>query len=171
MLVADYTFTADDITAFTLHYLRRSPVHRRQYNRRWIFWIVWAVVIAGGAYLLRPDSPAWAVLGAVGLTFVALYPVFYRSQLAKETGQYADESTLGDRFRLTLTDEGLRKACDDEELFIRWRAMKGAVVAPEHTFILFHKGGVLILPKQGFQRAEDYVAVRDFVVGKVGTAA
>lgn len=171
MLEVKYRITADDLAAYSLYVLRRSPTSRRNFFSGWASWLLMAVLVSAGAYLLNPDSPVWVLLGAGGLTVVGLFPFVYRSSVRNSLSRHAGELACDEKLTLTLTDEGLRKTTEDEELFIRWRAVKELAVQPEHAYLLMHKGGVVILPQRGFERAEDYAAVRDLVLSKVGTSS
>ena len=72
------------------------------------------------------------------------------------------------RLRLVLTDQTLTEWTSEGASVAYWRDMHGVEVAGDYTFVYVTPNSVAIIPRHGFDRDEDYAAVRDFAVAKLG---
>lgn len=82
---------------------------------------------------------------------------------------FREQGTRGvvGRITLVLTDEKLTYRTETVESVARWGDMKGVEVVGECTYIWVSGLQAAIIPRHGFEREEDYVAVRDFALAKL----
>ena len=167
-----YTTTIDDYVAYSMHALKRSP------SMKWRLALGWVLIPLGcwvGAALLASGDPALAAgLAAGGAACAVIAPPVQRASIASAVRAYAhDLGTRGviGRITLVLEDDTLTERTESVQSVARWRDMQGVEVVGDCTYI--HVTGLLaaIVPRRGFERPEDYEAVRDFAVAKLGKSA
>jgi hypothetical protein len=167
-----YTTTLDDYVAFNLHTLKHSS------SMKWRFRLGWALVPLGcliAVILLASKKPGLALaLAAGGVVYAIVYPLLYPGWAARTVGAYARDlgarGVIG-RMTLILTDDSLTERTDTVESVARWQDMKGVDVLADCTYIYITGLSAAIIPRHGFERVEEYEAVRDFAVAKLGTTA
>jgi hypothetical protein len=168
----NYTTTLDDYVAFNLHTLKRSP------SMKWRFGIGWVLLPLGcwmAAAQSASSNPELAVVLATGgLVYAIAYPFVYRAWVGRAIRAYAQD--LGDRgvigrITLVLTEESLTERTEAVQSVARWRDMKGVAVVGDCTYIYVTGLLTAIIPRHGFEREEDYEAVREFAVAKLGKPA
>lgn len=169
MLEVTYTTSADGLMALNMYLVKRSPSQRRRLVIGWV--MAPALVLSTAALMNTANAPPGIVLGVVvgGLLLAVAYPVIYflaiRLQLR---GQIKERAGPFGRTTLALTDEGVRVRSPAAETAARWETMKEAVEDGDHTYIFLTGLAAVIIPRRGFERAEDYEAVRDFALAKLG---
>jgi hypothetical protein len=164
-----YTTTIDDYVTFSLHTLTRSP------SMKWRFSISWILLPLGcwiWAALLANDNPELAAMLAIGgVAYAIVYPFVHRVYVNRAVRAYAqDLGTRGVIGRITLVfaDDTLTERTESVQSVARWRDMKGVEVVGDCTYVYVTGLLATIIPRHGFERAEDYDAVREFAVAKLG---
>jgi hypothetical protein len=170
MMEVTYTTTLDDYIAWNMHMFKRSSSMRRRYLLGWatipIGCATMAIVLAELALL-----PAIA-FGLIGVLHAVLYPFLYRYQVESAIEAYANEhSSRGviGRTTLILTEDTLTEQTASVRSVVRWQDMKGVEEVGDCTYIYITGLLAAIVPRRGFERAEDYEALRDFAIAKLGT--
>ncbi|MFO0928355.1 MAG: YcxB family protein [Gemmataceae bacterium] len=164
-----FTTTVDDHVAYQLHVLKRSRFIRRQ---QYLGWLVPPGVFSLLAFLLLFVEPVVAVIAlAVSAVWLLLFPFCQRACQRHALRSFIREiqgREKNDHTSLVLTDERLSDQTGVVQILVRWQDMKGVEVVGDNTYI--HLTGTLgiLIPRRGFERAEDYEAVRDFAVAKLG---
>ena len=167
-----YTTTLDDYVAFGVHALKRSP------SMKWRTGFGWALVPLAcwlWASLLVATTPATAVVLAIGgLAYAALYPLAHRAWVSSAIRAYARDlgarGVVG-RITLVLADDTMTERTESVQSVARWQDMKGAEVVDDRTYVYVTGLLAAVIPRRGFERAEDYEAVRDFVLAKLARPA
>jgi hypothetical protein len=164
-----YTTTLDDYVAYSLHTLKRSPSMKLR------FALAWALLPIGcwfgAALLVGSNSPAAAMLAAGGAAYAIIYPFVHWAWTASAVRAYAQDlgarGVIG-RITLILADDTLTERTESVQSVACWRDMKGVEVIGDCTYIYVTGLLAAIIPRHGFERPEDYEAVRDFAVAKLG---
>jgi hypothetical protein len=163
-----YTTTLDDYVALSLHVMKRSPSMR---SRFWLGWTLLTLAfLIGAAFLVTINPVGAAVLSVLAVAYAISYPFVHRAWVASAVRAYAEDlGTRGviGRITLILTDETLTERTASVESVARWRDMVGVEVVGDCTYIYVTGLLAAIIPRHGFEREEDYEAVRDFVLAKL----
>ena len=167
-----YTTTLDDYVACSLHSLKRSP------SMKWRLALGWVLGPLGcwiGAALMVGVNPAIAaVLAVSGVVCAVIVPSFQRASIASAVRAYAQDlgaSGVIGRITLVLDDDTLTERTESVQSVAHWRTMRGVEVVGDCTYIYVTGLLAAIMPRRGFERPEDYEAVRDFAVTKLGKPA
>jgi hypothetical protein len=163
-----YTTTLDDYVAYSVHMLKRSP------SMKWQFAVGWAVLPVGcwllAAILASRPGPAVASLAFAGVAYAVVYPLGYRKWVGASVRAYAQDlgarGVIG-RITLVLDEDTLTERTEAVQSIARWRDMKGMEVVGDCTYIYVTGLLAAIIPKHGFERPEDYEAVRDFALARL----
>ena len=163
-----YTTTLDDYVAFSMHMLKRSP------TMRWRVGLSWTVIPVAcwiSALLLVSTVPAAAAtLAFGGLAYAGMYPLIQHAWVTSTIRAYAKDvgvrGVIG-RTTLVLADDTLTERAEAVQSVARWQDMKGVEVVGDCTYIYVTGLLAAIVPRQGFERDEDYEAVRDFALAKL----
>lgn len=165
-----YRRTLDDLVAHSLHSLRRSDSVRSRYFAEWIGVPMTCIalgLLAAGEHLQM--LAIWLV--GWGVVYAFLHPFLYRYRVARAIRQHYLETGSGaDReISLTLTEDTLVEWVDGVESVARWDSMRGVEVVGDRTYIYVTGMLSAIVPRHGFEREEEYEAVRDFALRKLET--
>lgn len=167
-----YATTIDDYVAYNMHALKRSP------SMKWRLALGWVLVPLGcwiGAALMVSGDPAIAAALAIsGVAYAVTGPFVQRAWIASAVRAYARDlgaSGVIGRITLVLDDDTLTERTESVQSVARWRDMKGVEVVGDCTYIYVTGLLAAIVPRHGFERPEDYEAVRDFAVAKLGRPA
>lgn len=169
LLEVAYTTALKDVVACTLRIQQSSPTFKRQYVVGWV-----VVPVAGlVAAVLVFFFVHWLFVAPILVlaTYYAIfYPLMHRRGAERSVRRYLQE--LGTRglvghVTLLLTDETLTYRTETVESVARWADMKGVKVVEDCTYILLSGLQVAVIPRHGFEREEDYAAVRDFVADRL----
>lgn len=167
-----YTTTMDDFIDAMVHVRRNMPFMRRVRQL-----IVVLFVFGGGLWtlILFAESPAEALfVGLLTVVFVAVFPQFHRiterSHVGKQIKAMGARGLFG-QSTLVLTEESLIEQTETIRLEVRWQDMNRVEIVGDNTYIYLTGMSMVIIPRHGFERDDDYIAVRDFVIGKLGKSA
>ncbi|AMV23788.1 hypothetical protein VT84_05205 [Gemmata sp. SH-PL17] len=168
-----YTTTLDDYAAFNVHAMKRSSLIR------WRFGLSWAVppVVLLACAAMRVDTGSYDVATiqiAVGGAYTLCYPFIYRAWVGWSVRAFARDlgsrGVIG-RINLVLTDDLLIERTESVQTAVRWEDMLGVEVIGECVYIYVTGLSGAIVPRHGFEREEDYEAVRDFALKKLAKPA
>lgn len=169
MLAVTYTTTVDDGLVLEMY----SKVRSLTFWRRVAFDVAKrAVGVAIGIALLlwynvRPEMFVGLVVVII-LLAVVVYPAylvrFYRREARARLMTWA---AMFGPTSLTLTDDGLTLRSPVAEESARWETMKMVVAKRDYTYIFLTPAKAVLIPRRGFEREEDYAAVRDFALAKL----
>jgi hypothetical protein len=111
-----------------------------------------------------------ALLFVGGAVYAIVYPFVHRVWIASAVRAYTQD--LGSRgiigrITLVLEEDTLTERTELVQTVARWRDMKGVEVVGDCTYIYVTGMLAAIIPRHGFERPEDYEAVREFAVAKV----
>jgi hypothetical protein len=164
-----YTTTMDDLIDAMVHVRRTMPFLRRMNQL-----IVGMIIVGGGLWtlILFAESPTAALfVGLLTIVFVAAYPQFHRvterRHVGKQINAMGAHGLIG-RITLVLTDESLTEQTETVRSEVRWQDMNRVEVVGDITYIFLTGMSMAIIPRHGFERDEDYMAVRDFAIAKLG---
>jgi hypothetical protein len=164
-----YTTTLDDYVAFSLHTFKRSPSMKRRFVAAWVLVPLAFLLLA--AMVWGSDRFVAFSLAAGGVGAAILHPFLYRKNLERAVRAYAQDlgarGVIG-RITLVLTDESLTERTETTQSVARWQDMKGVEVVGDCTYIWVTGITAAIIPRHCFEREEDYEAVREFAVAKLG---
>jgi hypothetical protein len=169
-----YTTTVDDYVAFALHLWRKSKVGRGSYLVNWLLLPVLGLLGPAAVVASNGLSVGAAVCAGGALLYAAIFPACYRLLYANYIRAYAKK--LGTRgvigpIRLILSEESLVEITEKTRSETRWRDIEGIEEADGYTFILVTGMTAAILPRQGFEREDDYRRVRDFARARIRDGA
>jgi hypothetical protein len=167
-----YTTTLDDYVAFSMHTLKRSP------SMKWRVGLGWALIPLGcwlwAALLINTVPAAAAILAFGGVAYAVIYPLGHHAWVSSAIRAYAQDlgarGVIG-RITLVLADDTLTERTESVQSVARWQDMKGVEVVGDCTYIYVTGMLAAIIPRHGFERAEDYEAVRDFALAKLAKPA
>jgi hypothetical protein len=163
-----YTTTLDDYVKFSMHTLMRSP------SMKWRLALGWILLPVGSwmwAALIAKTYPTEALmLASGGALFFVVYPFFQRAWIRSSVRAYAKD--LGARgvighITLLLEDDTLTESTDSVRSTARWKDMKGIKEVGDCTYIYVTGLLTAIIPRHGFDRVEDYEAVKEFAFAKL----
>lgn len=141
----------------------------------WVFALPLSVLFA----VFESKHRLVGILGVgVVLVVIVMYPVMRwlrpRSPGKREFTEHYQSVARGMRERgelgritLALTNQTLTERTTAGASVVRWRDMPGMEVAGDYTFIQVTSELFAIIPRHGFDREEDYAAVRDFALAKL----
>ena len=72
------------------------------------------------------------------------------------------------RITLVLTEESMIERTETVVSASRWQDMKGAELVGDCVYVYVTGLSAAIIPRHGFEREEDYDAVKEFVMRKLG---
>jgi hypothetical protein len=165
---ATYTTTLDDLFALNMFILGRSPSIRRRLAFGWATLAFGFGLVVLMAYLGNAPLHVLVALGVSGALLVALFPFLLRWSMRRSIRAQLRERGDGVGLTtLTLSDDSVRVKSPVAETVARWNAIKEVVEDDSRTFLLLAGGSAAIIPRRGFERAEEYDAVRDFALAKL----
>ena len=164
-----YTTTIDDLVDAMVHFRRNMPFLRR------VNQLLVAMIIVGGSlwtFIVFERSPAAAIcVGLLTVASLAAYPRIHRVTEKRHVGRLIKamgaRGLIG-RITLILTDESLTEQTETVRSVARWQDMNRVEAVGDCTYIYLTGMSMAIIPRHGFERDEDYTAVRAFVMGKLG---
>jgi YcxB-like protein len=163
-----YTTTIDDYVAWNMHSLKRSKSMTLRFVLNWVMPPLLCGIVA---VVLGEGYPLLAVLLAIsGVLYAVSYPFVYHAMVSSAVRAYAqDLGTQGviGRLTLILEEDTLTERTKSVQSVARWRDMKGMEVVGDCTYIYVTGLLAAIIPRHGFERPEEYEAVRDFALGKL----
>ncbi len=167
-----YTTTVDDYVAYNMHAIKRSPSLKRRLVLGWLFVPLWCWI--GAALLFDGNPTPAAVLAAAGVVYAVIHPFVQRASITSAFRAYAQDlgvqGVIG-RIHLTLENDTFTERTELVQSVARWRDMRGVEVVGDCTYIYVTGLLAAIVPRRGFENPEDYDAVRDFAVAKLGKHA
>lgn len=170
-LQVPYTTALDDYVAFNRHVFRKSRTMWVAFVLGWLLIPIIALAIAVGL-VLSPDLWLFGLCAAAfGLLYGAIYPPIYYWWLDWFIRSFARQ--LGTRgmlgqITLILTDESLTEITETTRSEVRWENVHGVDVVGDYTFIFITGISAAILPVHGFAVRNDYEAVRELAISRVG---
>jgi len=169
MLEVTFNTTLNDLVAYTLRAQQRSPGFRRQYVIGWV--VLPLVCLVASVLALVFAHWIFAVpLTAFAFFYALLYPSTHRRGAARSVRrllQGVDTRGMFGRVTLALADETITHRTETTEIVACWEDMKGVEVVGERTYIWLNGLQAAVVPRRGFERVEDYAAVRDFALAKL----
>lgn len=164
-----YTTTVDDYVAWCMHNRKRSPTQKWLYRTGWLLIPLGCFIRAATLFAQAVPSAAitWALAGVI---YTVIYPLFIRWSIRAYAQDQGTRGVIG-RITLVLTDDTLTERTESVQSVVRWQDMAGVDVVAERTYIYVTGMLAAIIPQHGFERAEDYMAVRDFAVAKLAGQA
>ena len=167
-----YTTTLDDYVAYSLHTLKRSS------SMKWRIGMCWALpplaCLIASVLLVGSDPIVPVMVAAGGAAYAIIYPFAHRAWVGQAIRAYAQDlgaqGVIG-RITLILTNESMTERTETVQSVARWQDMKGMEVVGDCTYIYVTGLLTAIIPRHGFERKEDYDAVLQFAVQKLGQPA
>lgn len=166
LLEVTYTSKLSDLVECSMQYLKRSPVARRQFAvAMTIIPVAW-IALAGLVFACVHWVVACSVV-AIGVLHTTLYPVIHRRDAERRIRQHL--KSMGTRgvtgpITLTLTADRLTYRTETTTTTVRWRDMEGVRDLGDSTYIVVSGMQAAIIPRRGFERGDEYDAVRDLAL-------
>jgi YcxB-like protein len=159
----------NDYIAYNLHGIKRSP------SMKWRLAIGWAIIPCacwiGAALLAKSHSDLAFMLAIGGVMYAFVFPFVQQAWISSSVRGFAQDlgtSGMIGRITLILEDDTFTEQTDTVQSIARWQDMKGVEVVGDCTYIYVTGLLTAIVPRHGFEKAEDYEAVRDFAIAKLG---
>ena len=165
----DYVTTVEDGVRLA-EYLWWQPLPVRA-NYHFYLWAPVAV-LCGAAVRGTPfiGWPATILLLSLAAGYAACYPLVRRTLRRRRTRAaselLAEKGVIG-HITLELTKDTLTERTAAGVSVARWKEMIGVEVVGDCTYIFVSPTETAVIPQHGFDREEDYAAVRDFAQSKL----
>jgi hypothetical protein len=161
----------DDYIRFSLHVYWKSPSARTRFRTGWL---LPPVVFLGVAAILQASYSLTVLSACVavgGVAHLLFHPLLFWHRVEAATRRTAEE--LGSRgivgrITLILTEESLTEVTEAARSEAKWGTMAGVEEVGDCTYIYVTPLLGAVIPRSGFDREEDYLAVRDFAFRKLG---
>lgn len=152
-----YQFEPADWTAFSLHYLKNSPTHRRQRLRARFWFLATFLALALILFFETEKDRGFVVcLSVIGVVGFFAYPKVYDDTVMKRMGKYVDDpdnAKLWGRQTVTLSAEGIRLARATAESRLAWSNVVRLAEAPDHLFIYIAAAEAIVVPRRSLEGA------------------